>query len=252
MTVLKEDLRAIFAGCAPPPTSAGKIAERLRRRPEYRRAKTIFMMPSPLLFQARINCLLDGKVLVMPSPALKLGFYRVKPFAIPFPDLAHGTSLKGITLFGKKMLAKQLQNTDIDLALTGCTAIDKKGQRLGEGTGFFDLSMGLLATLGGVSDTTVVGCVAGAEQVSEVDLPCDSWDVGVDFLLFQDQEFNFERSDTVPAVDWQALAKKQIRKVEPLWHLHCELFPVASPDSEVGKQEQKNTSPWGKFTGGKK
>ncbi len=251
MTVSKDELRTTYAGCAPPPTSAGKIAERLRRRPEYRVAKTIFMMPSPLLFQARINCLLDGKVLVMPSPALKLGFYRVKPFAIPFPDLAYGTSLKGITLFGKKLRPKQMQNSDIDLALTGCMAIDQKGRRLGEGTGFFDLSMGLLATLGGVNDKTAVGCVAGAEQMSEVDLPCDPWDVGVDFLLFQDQELNFERNEPLPAVDWQVLAKKQIRKIEPLWHLYCELLPVAVDDSKVVQQEKKNTSPWAKSTGSK-
>ncbi len=241
----KEEFRNQFAGCAPPSRTAGKIAERIRRRPEYRAATTIFMMPSPLLFQARINCLLDGKALLMPSPALKLGFYRVKPFAIPFPDLAHGTSLKGITLFGEKMQVKQLEKMDIDLALTGCTAIDQKGRRLGEGTGFFDLSMGLLATFGSLMENTIVGCVAGEEQISQADLPCDSWDVGIDFLVLENQEISFERIGSASELIWDALEKKQIRKVEPLWHLYCDMFPLRQEEGEK-RDEPEVPSPWGK------
>lgn len=246
MSVTKDELRQQFASSTPSPTDAGKIAERLRRIDQYRSAETILMMPSPLLFQARINCLLDGKILIMPSPALKLGFYRVKPFSIAFPDLAYGTSLKGITLFGKKLLAKQLRNLTIDLALCGCTAIDPNGGRLGEGTGFFDLTMGLLATLGSLPEATPVGCVAGDEQGLADPLPCDSWDVGVDFLVLKDEETFFERGATVPAVDWSALDKKRIRKVEPLWNLYCEMHPPAKEESKSVDVALKTPSPWGK------
>ena len=246
MNLFKEELRVTFAGCAPPQTSAGKIAERLRRLPEYRKAKTILMMPSSLLFQARINCLLDGKVLLMPSPALKLGFYRVKPFSIAFPDLAYGTSLKGITLFGKKMQVKKLRQVEIDLALTGCVAIDQTGHRLGEGTGFFDLSMGILGTLGAVSESTVVGCVAGVEQQSENMLICDPWDVGIDFLVMKDQDATFATSGHKYTVDWDVLEKKQLRKIEPLWHLYCELNPEPKNDLEIADSPKQVPSPWAK------
>ncbi|MDA3971482.1 MAG: hypothetical protein PF442_09020 [Desulfobulbaceae bacterium] len=248
MNVSKEALRAQYGGCAPPATYAGKIAEQIRRMAEYRNAKTILMMPSPLLFQARINCLLDGKVLLMPSPALKSGFYRVKPFSIPFPDLAHGTSLKGITLFGRKVQGQQLQKIEIDLALTGCVALDQKGQRLGEGTGFFDLSMGLLGTIGSITEKTLIGCVADALQVSQDDLVCDPWDVPIDFMVQLDGETSFARVKTIPSVIWDALSKKQIRKIEPLWQLYCELFPLDNEDVQV---EQEASSPWSRSKDGK-
>lgn len=255
MNVSKEELRTQYAGCAPPSTVAGKIAERIRRMDEYRHAKTILMMPSPLLFQARINCLLDGKVLLMPSPALKSGFYRVKPFSIPFADLAYGTSLKGITLFGRKVQGKQLQGIAVDLALTGCVALDQKGGRLGEGTGFFDLSMGLLGTMGCVTEQTPVGCVAGELQMSPDELPCEVWDVGVDFLVTESRSHAYrENGETAvapvkvkPAVHWDALEKKQIRKIEPLWYLYCELFPLDDEDADDDGVEDvpEKVSPWG-------
>ena len=247
MSLSKEEFRSKFTGCALPPTFAGRIAERLRRMSAYRDAKTILMMPSPLLFQARINCLLDGKVLIMPSSAIKSGFYWVKPFSIGFPDLAYGTSLKGITLFGKKMQNSQLRQMEIDLALTECVAIDSKGRRLGEGTGFFDLSMGLLATFGAVTGKTLVGCVAGREQISQDDLACDPWDVGVDFVVLKDQDDLFEREPTTMMIDWDSLTKKQIRKIEPLWSLYCELFPLSK--GEPQKAEIKPLSPWKNHSG---
>lgn len=271
MNVSKEELRTRYAGCAPPSTVAGKIAERIRRMDEYRNAKTIFMMPSPLLFQARINCLLDGKVLLMPSPALKSGFYRVKPFSIPFSDLAYGTSLKGITLFGRKVQGKQLQGIAVDLALTGCVALDQKGGRLGEGTGFFDLSMGLLGTMGCVTEQTPVGCVAGELQMSQDDLPCESWDIGVDFLVSESRSYAYRESRShacpgkdetafaqvkvKPAVHWDILEKKQIRKIEPLWHLYCDLFPLDDEDADDDDDDDeieaipKKVSPWGDRAG---
>jgi 5-formyltetrahydrofolate cyclo-ligase len=236
MALSKDELRSKYAGCAPPPVSAGKIAERLRRVSVYRDAKTVLIMPSPLLFQARINCLLDGKVLLMPSPAIKSGFYRVKPFSVGFPDLAYGTSLKGITLFGKKMQPKSLQKMEIDLALTGCTAIDQQGNRLGEGTGFFDLSMGMLAAFGAVTDKTVVGCVAGEKQISQDGLVCDVWDVGMDFLVLKDQDYSFERQKRELVIYWDVLMKNRIRRIEPLWNLYCELFPLENSISSAIKQ----------------
>lgn len=245
MSLSKEQCRLAFAECAPPQTTAGKIAERLRRISVYREAKTILMMPSPLLFQARINCLLDGKNLIMPSPALKTGFYRVKPFAIAFPDLAYGTSLKGISMFGKKMPEKQLKNAEIDLALTGCVALDRQGRRLGEGTGFFDLSMGVFAEYGGVTDETPVGCVLGPDQLSEAELSSDAWDVGVDFMVMADRDMPISRPDgLLPRLDWQVLSKKQIRKMDPLWRLYCMLFPVANEQKQEVVEPSAPPSPW--------
>ena len=57
------------------PIPWGKAAETLRKLQPYRDASTVFASPATSLLQARINCLLDGKNLVIPGPSLRNGFY---------------------------------------------------------------------------------------------------------------------------------------------------------------------------------
>ena len=53
----------------------GKAAEKLRGLQVYRDAGTVFATPDESLHQARINCLVDGKNLVMPAPSIREGFF---------------------------------------------------------------------------------------------------------------------------------------------------------------------------------
>ncbi len=77
------------------------MAERLRGLDTYRAATTVFAEPVPLLHQARINLLLDGKRLVMPSPGLKQGFFLLEPFLVPFPRLPWAVSMTGAAACGR-------------------------------------------------------------------------------------------------------------------------------------------------------
>ena len=204
---------------------AGKAAETLRKQPEYRQSKTLFVSPSPQLHQVRINALLDGKMLVMPGPAIKKGFYLFAPYKISFKDLGHATSLKGIELFGKLLEGKSLKNLHVDLALTDCLAVDSSGKRLGQGTGFFDLSMGILAECGGVDDETIFGVVGVHEQQVCEDLPQNSWDVKMNFFLHEEGVVHLLSGCQDISISWDDLEKKRVRKIEPLWQLYKERFP---------------------------
>lgn len=227
----KKSLRLKFQEASLCQYHPGKTAESLRKQPEYRQSKILFVSPSPQLHQIRINALLDGKLLLMPGPAIKKGFYRFAPYKTSFKDLGHATSLKGVELFGKLLDGTTLKGLHVDMALTDCQAVDPSGGRLGQGTGFFDLAMGLLAELGGVDGETVFCAVGVQEQVVEEDLPQDSWDVKMNFFLHEEGMVPLQAGNQHPAILWDDLEKKRIRKVEPLWQLYKERFPES--DSEV-------------------
>lgn len=228
----KNSVRLKMQEMALSPFFPGKIAECLRREGVYRKSTTIFVSPAPLLNQIRINALLDGKMLVMPGPAIKKGFYRLTPYATPFKDLGYAVNLKGIELFGTLLTPSALEKLHVDLALTDCLAVDKAGGRLGVGTGFFDMAIGILAEVGAVDDKTQCGAVGVPEQVIDDTLAQDAWDVKMNFFLQSAGLVSLSDETRKPGVIWDALDKKRVRKMEPLWQLYQEKFPLVEDDDE--------------------
>jgi 5-formyltetrahydrofolate cyclo-ligase len=221
----KESIRRHIEAAPVAAFNPGLVAECLRKQDVYRRSSILFVSPVPALQQVRINALVDGKTLVLPGPAIKKGFYRLKPYAVAFKDLGHAVSLQGLESFGTLLSPRALARLHIDLALTDCLAVAPDGGRLGRGTGFFDLAMAILAELGGVDDQTVFGAVGAPEQLMADILPQDSWDVPLHFFVAGPEPTLFTAGGRHLRVEWQALEKKRIRKIEPLWQLFQAAFP---------------------------
>jgi len=94
---------------------------------------------------------------------------------------------------------------------------------LGEGKGFFDLSVALLAELGGLAEgCRVVMAVVDGERLIN-NMPSDPWDVGCDVLLTTEGEELMSREGELrPAIAWEALSLDRIRRITPLWKLYVE------------------------------
>ncbi|NTV14136.1 MAG: 5-formyltetrahydrofolate cyclo-ligase [Desulfobulbaceae bacterium] len=222
----KEQLRELSARPDPALSLAvaGRLAEVLRRLPGYRQAQQLMIDPSPLLKQARINALVDGKVLIMPGPGLKEGFYRLEPYTIKFAQLAKAVSGRDLPEFGKRLASRvEIAGLKIALLIGEAWAVDRRGFFLGEGKGFFDLSVALLAELGGLAEgCRVVMAVADAERLIN-NLPVDPWDVGCEVLLTAEGEEPLSREGAPsPAIVWEALSLDRIKRITPLWKLYVE------------------------------
>jgi 5-formyltetrahydrofolate cyclo-ligase len=109
------------------PVPWGKTAEALRKLQEYRDAATVFATPAESLLQVRINCLLDGKNLLMPGPGLRNGFYLIKARTVPFRDLPVAVTYKGLEKHSLLQDIDDLKNLSIGLLLTDGLAIDTQG-----------------------------------------------------------------------------------------------------------------------------
>lgn len=216
----KQQLRDVFV---PGSTSllSGKAAEQVRRLPGYRQVRQMFVSPDPELQQIRINCLVDRKELIMSYPALKEGFLRITPSSVPFRDLGYAVSLKGLAKYGKKLDMAAVHELDIELFVTTCITVDRSGNQLGDGNGFFDLSCGLLAEQGGVRSDAAVCTVVGEQQIVERALPCAPWDVKADFIVTSSEIITTSVDKRSPGlIYWEFLPEKRIRKITPLWQLH--------------------------------
>jgi len=205
------------------PVPWGKAAENLRKLQPYRDASTVFASPDASLLQVRINCLLDGKNLVIPGPSLRNGFYLLKARTIPFPSLASAVSYKGLEKFGHLIRKEEIKTHSIDLLLTDALAVDQQGTRLGDGKGFVDLSFGILSEMGAIRPNAAILAAVSEDRITDNTLPCDKWDVKMDGAVTPAGLVEFEIKQIEGKIYWDALPKERIRKVSPLWKLSQQL-----------------------------
>ena len=218
--ILKEERRELVRLQSSFSLPKGKIAEVLRRDEAYRKAEVVFVVPSEPLDQIRINALLDGKDLIMPGPGLKQGFFICRPHSIPFRDMAFAVSFRGMQKFAERLDVSSLSTLQLDLMLTGAVAIDRDGMRLGDGLGFFDLTCAILAAYGAFTDRTRIYGVVEESQLTEDALPHAPWDMRMDGAVTSDGVRSFEKSAaSLPAIFWDELPERRIRKIDPLWKL---------------------------------
>ncbi len=216
---LRLELTDKAESCSPLPAAWGRMAESLRRLPAYRQAKQVFTDPAPCIKQIRLNALMDGKELIMPSPSLKEGFYLLRANDIPFKQRLHAVGYKGLVEFGHRLSLPDCRKLKISFFVTSPLAWNDLGYRLGDGKGFFDLSFAVLSELQATAEGAVVCGVVGRGQ-KVVSIPQDPWDVRLDYAACENKIIEFPQAEKEKAVIfWEKLEKKRIKKITPLWQL---------------------------------
>lgn len=201
----------------------GRAAEQVRRLDGYRQAKQIYVGPAPSLLQVRINALLDGKELIMPAPGLREGFYLIKPFVVPFKELAVAVTFRGQAKYGQRLRRAELAALRLDLLLTDALAVDSAGGRLGKGTGYFDLACAIFAEYKILAlDCGVYGVIAPHQFQTEL-LPQEPWDVPLTGWVTREESRILTASATIPPIIWESVAPRRVRKLQPLWEIHAAL-----------------------------
>ena len=199
----------------------GKAAEKLRNLQEYRDAATIFATPGKALHQARINCLVDRKNLIMPAPSIRDGFYLLAADRISIKDLSSAVTYRGLENYGKLLKNYDMQELSVRLLLTDSLAVDPEGGRLGDGKGFFDLCCALLQELGALQDVRAFFTFIMEEQISPEPLPQDTWDIKMSGAITPGRILMFKPPVQKAAIQWNLLSMDRIRRIDPLWKLYA-------------------------------
>ena len=198
----------------------GKVAEKLRGLQSYRDAATVIATPHESIHQARINCLVDGKNLLMPGPSIRKGFFFLAARSIPFKDISVAVTYKGLEKYGQLLKGSSISQLPVDLLLTDSLAVDRTGGRIGDGSGFFDLCCAMLQEMGGLRHDADILTLLQEEQISREILPQDKWDIKMTGVITPNQILQFEPSDKKPQIYWDVLPQDRTKRIDPLWKLY--------------------------------
>ena len=153
---------------------AEKACERLRVLDAYRNARVIFSAPDSPLKRAREIVIEDGKSLLAVKPKMT-GFLIV--------ERGRAGTIGEMMRYGREVDLDRL-NIKVDVFLQGCVAIDRKGNRIGKGSGFGDREYLLLKEKGLISDECLYVVVAHPVQIFEdLSYLMDEHDVKADVIL---------------------------------------------------------------------
>lgn len=202
-------------------SSAGKIAERLRRTPPYKSSKRVMVTLDRSLVQVRLNVLTDRKKLFMPTRALKDGFLTVDSQTIipPRKRLLAVQPYPG-NAFAERAPYDVNLEPPIDLIVTDALAVGRDGTRLGDGQGHLDLQFAILRELGWLHSCNWVMALVHEDQIYDT-VPAEPHDIGVQWIVTPDAAFpTCLDQSTCRGIIWEHLAVRQIKRNSALFYLH--------------------------------
>jgi 5-formyltetrahydrofolate cyclo-ligase len=202
------------------PPHWGKVAEKLRGLQPYRDTATVFATPHESLLQARINCLVDGKSLLMPGPSIREGFFLLAARSIPYKKLPVAVTYKGLEKYGQHLQGDNMSGLSVALLLTDSLAVDGTGGRIGDGYGYFDLCCALLQEIDAIEHDAEILTFIQEDQISQDMLPQEQWDIKMSGAITPKQILQFEPSGQMPQIFWEVLPQDKIKRIDPLWKLY--------------------------------
>jgi 5-formyltetrahydrofolate cyclo-ligase len=181
---------------APDFPQASKAAERLRRQAAYRTARVIAIQPDPVLLQARINALMDGKTLIAATPGLKQGMVRVGPDMVPMAVRNRELTGHAMIKSGRQLRFPAANLGRVDLVVGACLGFDPQGRILGDGRGLLDLFYAMLRHLG-MKASAPLAIIAADEQKVD-DLPRQKWDAAANLVVTPGEILQMDQQQPLP------------------------------------------------------
>jgi 5-formyltetrahydrofolate cyclo-ligase len=197
------------------PTFPGqnRAAERVRRLEEYALATTVMVPPDRPQLQVRVNAVMDGKRLIVATPGLRDGFYVFERERLRVKDCVRGLRSSGLKRFGAPLDTSLSAVGKIDLVITGAVAVGLNGDRIGKGSGYFDLEFAVLGEIGSVEETTPIIAVVDEVQLRD-QLPFEPHDVGVDWIVTPVRIIRVEdRRQRHIGIWWNRLEDSRLRRM---------------------------------------
>eukprot|EP00434_Breviolum_minutum_P034013 symbB.v1.2.030101.t1/scaffold3351.1/size58635/3 len=243
-------------------------AKQVVKLPEFQNAKWVKVNPDRPQAEVRATVLRSGKMLLVPQPRLRTGFFSVlDPQKIPLEKYGYACTQAGVVEFGQPIdLDADLK---VDMVIIGSVAVNPaNGARLGKGEGFAELEYGMLRLMGAVDDDTpVVSCIHDCQLVD--DIPAEKLlchDVPVDIICTPTQTIRVPRILPKPkGIYWDKLSPQKLGSILILQKLKAKLEretgqalpsgpdeilpPTAKRDKGKGKSRDKGKGQSGKGKG---
>ena len=196
---------------------AEKAASRLLNLKEYIDSRVVKVSPDSPQRYVRYRCLLDGKILIMPTPRLRMGFMILDPSKIPRRMLERASTIRGAFRYGRIIDPEDIPK--VDLIVTGSVAVSRDGIRIGKGGGYGELEYAILREFGKVGEDTPIMTNVHDIQVYER-LPSDPYDLTMDYIATPTDLIRVERRRNRPkGILWSLLDGKKLDEIPLLRRL---------------------------------
>jgi 5-formyltetrahydrofolate cyclo-ligase len=213
-----------FTAFIPDYTGSELCSQRIRAMPAYRQAGVVLATPDNNLEAFRLGCLVDGKLLVVPTYAIGRGFLCLERGDVPVGSEALAASLDGLDRFGRPYLLEDVSPQQRpNILITGASVLNRQGVRLSVGPSYFDLEWLILSGLGIVP--LDVPIFAAVHDCQVVDWPCAplAYSVVMDRIVTPTQVIETDNRLARPGEEaWSSLPWHVINDipfVHQLWEL---------------------------------
>ena len=197
---------------------ADAAAARLAATPEWQSAQVIKVNPDAPQRGVRFRALRERKLLLMPTPRLREGFWLLDPAMLAPNQLFKASSISCAATLGIPIGLDDLPQ--IDLLVFGSVAVSPAGDRVGKGEGFAELEFATLRTLGRVPDDVVIATTVHDTQVVDA-IAREPFDVTLDLICTPTRTIRVTRRGPRPAgVLWDRLPAQRRAEMPILEELY--------------------------------
>jgi len=188
----------------------------------YQDSRFVFITPDNCLERLRHQALLDGKLVLITSYAIRRGFFLLDPARIPPEQRLYASTLDGMERVGVPVsLAQIVHLPRLEYLITGTGAINPEGVRFGKGHGFFDAEWGMLHRIGKIDAHTPAAALVHDCQVLEETLYPEIFDTGVDAIFTPTRTLEIEQAHKPTCgIVWDLLDPHMLETIPPLQELH--------------------------------
>ncbi|CAE7247260.1 COG0212, partial [Symbiodinium pilosum] len=213
---------------------------------EFIDAKIVKVNPDTPQKSVRVAALRSRKILYVPQPRLRTGFFsRIEPGTVPPEKYNFAATARGM-----KQLAEPMDlddKTKIDVVVVGSSAVHPEtGIRVGKGEGFAELEYGMMRQLGMIDENTPIITTVHDSQVISDDFPPKGkgmmkHDVPVDIIVTPTRTIYVDKTKqpTKPkGIYWDLLSKEKLATIRVLQDLKARIESQTGIELELAEQEE--------------
>jgi 5-formyltetrahydrofolate cyclo-ligase len=196
-------------------------AQRLRELRSWQESEMLFVTPDNSTEAVRVAAIEDRKPFMMTTYGIRRGFLYLDPELVSPGDARYAATLDGMdTLARPVSLGEVCALGKVGLLVTGGSAVNLRGLRIGKGHGYFDLEWALLSEVGAVSDDSEVVDVVHDCQVVDVPIGAADHDVRVDLIVTPTRTIRIDGAvHPLGRVRWELVAGTEFELIPPVMEL---------------------------------
>jgi len=198
-----------------------EATHRLTEMDIYKNARVVFVTPDNCLETLRAQVIRDEKLLLMTTYGIRRGFIELRRQDVPEGLEDYAVLLDVIERMGRYRSLSEIQQLyQIDLMVTGGSAVTLDGTRFGKGHGYFDIEWAMLYMIKVVDTSVPIVDVVHDCQIVDIELEPASFDTVCDYIVTPTRVLHVENPQKpVCGILWDILSPGMMEDISPLSEL---------------------------------